>query len=151
MITKKLIEGLIDEHITGTDLFLVKFDVALGNKITVFIDSDTSLDISGCVALSRHIESSLDRDKEDFELSVSSAGLDHPFVSERQFKKYIGKNIDISMKDGKKITGQLLEYKTDSLVVRRELSKKKIKAGEATDLQLETKDIKETKGSISFK
>jgi hypothetical protein len=55
------------------------------------------------------------------------------------------------MKDGKKITGQLLEYKTDSLVVRRELSKKKIKAGEATDLQLETKDIKETKGSISFK
>ena len=78
MITDKLIREWIEEHLSGTDRFLVDLTIKSGNRILVFIDSDTSVLIEHCISLSKFIESHLDRDIEDFELNVSSSGLDHP-------------------------------------------------------------------------
>ena len=75
MIEKSLIEAIANEYLATTDLRLVRVRVSKENDITVFIHrSGAGVCIDDCVALSRHIESKLDRDREDFSLTVSSAG-----------------------------------------------------------------------------
>jgi len=108
MINEKLIRGWIDEHLSGSDCFLVDLTIKSGNRILVFIDSDSSVHIEHCITLSKFIESQLDRDAEDFELNVSSAGLDHPYKLPRQYVKNIGRDVSVSLMDGTKLEGTLV-------------------------------------------
>ena len=75
MITPQTIESIAREYLEGTDLSLVEVTVSEENDIEVIITRETGVSIDDCVALSRHIESRLDRDKEDFSLMVGSAGI----------------------------------------------------------------------------
>lgn len=75
MIRKETIESIANEHLAGTDLRLVEVTVNEENEIEVIITRETGVSIDDCVALSRYIESKLDRDKEDFSLMVGSAGI----------------------------------------------------------------------------
>jgi len=77
--------------------------ISTDNNIKVFIDGDNGVTIKQCVELSRHIENNLDRDKDDFELSVSSAGADHPFLILRQYINNIDQKIRVITLDGKKL------------------------------------------------
>jgi ribosome maturation factor RimP len=153
MISKQKIADLIEEHLVGSDKFLVEFNVSTANKIIVFIDGDHGVTISDCIALSRHIESNLDRETEDFELDVSSAGLDLGLRVKRQYLKNIGKNIDIKLNDNTKITGLLIGVEDDFITIELPLNKKKKKSEIADDLikSIEFKNIKETKVVIIFK
>ena len=153
MISKQKIADLIEEHLVGSDKFLVEFNVSTANKIIVFIDGDHGVTISDCIALSRHIESNLDRETEDFELDVSSAGLDLGLRVKRQYVKNIGKNIDIKLNDNTKITGLLKGVDDDFITIELPLNKKKKKSEIAEDLikSIEFKNIKETKVVIIFK
>lgn len=75
MIEKALVEAIASEYLATTDLTLVKVKVSKENDITVFIRrKGGGVCIDDCVDLSRHIEGKLDRDREDFSLTVSSAG-----------------------------------------------------------------------------
>jgi ribosome maturation factor RimP len=89
MIDKTKINQLIDEVLADSPLFLVDLKVSGRNQILVYLDGDNGVPISSCVQVSRHIESSLDREVEDFELEVSSIGVDKPLVMPRQFKKIL--------------------------------------------------------------
>ena len=89
MILKEDIEKLADEFLYGTDMFIVKLNVGSDNKITIYIDGDNGVTIDDCVGLSRFIENEYDRETEDFELNVSSAGIDQPFINLRQYLKNI--------------------------------------------------------------
>lgn len=126
MITKDQIEKLVDESLSATDIFLVEVKVKAGNKIMVFLDSDTAVCIDDCVRVSRYIESNLDREVEDYELDVSSAGLDHPLRLDRQFQKYLGRDVEVKMADGRKVIGKLLSF--DAEIVEVETMKKKVKS-----------------------
>ena len=75
MIQKQTIEALAQEHLQGTDLSLVEVSVSEDNDIEVIVTRESGVSIDDCVALSRYIESKLDRDKEDFSLMVGSAGI----------------------------------------------------------------------------
>lgn len=76
MIQQKTIETIAREHLQGTALTLVEVTVSEENDIEVIITREGGgVSIDDCVALSRHIESKLDRDKEDFSLMVGSAGI----------------------------------------------------------------------------
>jgi ribosome maturation factor RimP len=75
MILKQTIESIAQEHLQGTDLSLVEVTVSEENDIEVIITREGGVAIDDCVALSRYIESKLDRDKEDFSLMVGSAGV----------------------------------------------------------------------------
>ena len=88
-ILKEKVEQLIAEGVEGTDIFLVKLTVSSSNDINVLLDSDSGLTLSHCRSISRAIESSLDREDEDFSLTVSSAGVGEPLVL-RQYKKNVG-------------------------------------------------------------
>ena len=76
-------------------LYEVITKISADNRISVFIDSLKGININDCAVLSRLLEDQLDREKEDFELTVSSAGLDQPFIVIEQYKKNIGKQIKV--------------------------------------------------------
>ena len=86
MIEKSKITRLTEEHLKNTDRYIVDLQIKSGNIIRLFIDGNDSVNIEECIALSRYLESNLYREIEDFELSVSSAGLDQPF---KVYKQYI--------------------------------------------------------------
>jgi len=152
MIEKKLIEELVSKSIEGTTMFITAMNVKPGNKIMVFIDGDQSVSIEDCVKISRFVESSLDREKEDFELHVSSHGLTSPLTMPRQYVKNIGKEITILMHDGIKISGTIISADETSFVFEKEKNKKTGKAVESAEItKLEYSEIKEVKLKISFK
>ncbi|MCF8229293.1 MAG: ribosome assembly cofactor RimP [Bacteroidales bacterium] len=151
MIEANEIEKIVREKLEGTPFFLVSIKMKPGNVISVYIDGEDEVSIDDCVKLSRHIESFYDRDMEDFELNVSSAGVSHPFTDPRQYKKYLGRNVQVLLKDGRKFKGKLSDYQEDSIKVELELSKKQKKEKMAPVQEFKLSDVKETKGSISFK
>lgn len=107
MVDKSTIESIVSEQLDNEKEFVVDIAVSTGNKILVLIDSDTGITIDRCVAVSRSIEQSLDRDTEDFELEVSSAGLSSPLKVVRQYQKNVGRNLDVLLNSGEKFTGKL--------------------------------------------
>ncbi len=153
MISKKHIKKLTDECLYGTDRFVVAIKVSTDNNIKVFIDGDTGVTIENCVELSRYIESNLDRDDEDFELSVASAGADQPFALLRQYIKNIGNPVQIVDNEGNKIRGILKKADESEIEIYEQLNNKnkKIKKTEFGDLiKISMDNIKETKRIITF-
>ncbi|MBN2637623.1 MAG: ribosome assembly cofactor RimP [Bacteroidales bacterium] len=153
MIDKNQIESLIHEALQNTDRFLVDIKISGDNVIHIIIDSDTAVSIDHCIELSRKVEGSLDREKEDFELNVMSSGLDYPFHLLRQYKKYLGKTIQIVMQNDKKTQGTLIDAEEDHIVLQEEteVKQKKIiikKVGETINIPLS--EIKQAKAVINF-
>jgi ribosome maturation factor RimP len=154
MIKKQTIVDLINEHFSGSDKFLVEVKVAAGNKIEIYIDAPNHITISDCVALSRHVEGSLDREKEDFELQVSSPGATETFKVLQQYKKYVGTKVQTTTVEGKKHQGTLLSADDEKFVIEETRKEKKpIGKGNHTvteQITLTYKSIKETKSVLPF-
>lgn len=148
MITILQIKALFEQWQKDEQVFLVDLTVKPGNKITVLIDRIGGLNITDCVDLSRFIEGNLDREKEDFELSVSSPGADAPFRVLKQYEKNIGRKVKIITKDVQTISGTLL--KTDGSTIEIEPDNSK-KAKVEVPRNLEITNIKEIRVIISFK
>ncbi len=155
MIDKKDIEGIIESFIEEKNAFIVEIKVSSSNKINIEIDSNEGFSISDCVEVSRLIESKLDRDKDDFELEVASAGLSEPFKVNEQYKKNLGKEVETLTNEGIKITG-ILSSVTDggfeieeSKMVKVEGKKKKQNVVEKHSFLFD--QVKATKIIIKFK
>ncbi len=108
MINKELISNLVEESLQNTDMFLVDVKVKPANLIEVYVDADTAVNIDQCVQISRYVESKLDRDAEDFELSVFSWGLSGALKMPRQFSKYMNKDVEVKTKEQGRITGKMI-------------------------------------------
>ncbi len=154
MITVEKIQKLATEKLAEGSNFIVDIAVKTGNKITVLLDNDKGVSISDCVAMSRHIEFNLDRDADDFELTVMSPGLTEPFKILRQYQKNIGKQVDVVTKEGKKLSGKLvnanglgIELETK---VKERVEGKRGKQLIINNINLTFNQIKETKIVISF-
>lgn len=109
MIQKQVIIDLVDQYLleSESESFLVDVTVSRDNQIVVEIDNDEAVDIDECVAISQYIDGHMDRDKEDFELEVGSAGLTSPLKTLRQFAKFEGEQMEVLMRDGRKLVGLL--------------------------------------------
>jgi ribosome maturation factor RimP len=154
MIDKSRITAIVEEHLKDSDLFLVEVKISGRNKIMVFLDGDKGVPISSCVDVSRHIESQLDRDVEDFELEVSSVGVDTPLTMPRQFVKNVGREIIYTDAEGKKVKAKLIEAGNDGITIEKEISKKKKKKKEEVEdpvQKLAFNEVKEVKVQVSFK
>ena len=155
MVIKELIEELIKEYITDNQLFLVDIEISRENDITVTIDSFLGIDIEHCVRISRLIEQGLNRDDEDFSLTVTSAGLDQPFKVPEQYIKFLGKEVDIILKKGTKIKGILSGFENNTAEISTTVmevvpgKKRKVKVERSEKFSLE--EIKATKAHITFK
>ena len=107
MIEKSKVESIVKEYIDGTSIFVVATKVSASNKITVLVDIAKGITIDECVDLHRYIEEHLDREIEDYELQVSSPGLDASFTVLEQYYKNEGKKVEVTDTDGQKYTGVL--------------------------------------------
>lgn len=107
MIDVNTVRQLVEEALQGSDKYLVEATVSKDNQIIVEIDSDSSLSIDDCSELSQFLEKKLDRDVEDYELEVGSAGITSPFRVLRQYQKNIGNEVEVMLKEGGKSTGIL--------------------------------------------
>lgn len=154
MITVEQIKKLVDEKLSGTSNFIVDISVKSGNKITILLDNDAGISIGDCVNMSRHVEFSLDREQEDFELSVMSPGLTEPFKILRQYQKYLNKQVEVVTKEQQKLTGKLLSVNNDGIVLeiksKEKVEGKKSKQLIVNNIPLTFNQIKETKVVIVF-
>lgn len=147
MITEGLITSLVEEKIEGTEMFLVSVRVMPSNRIRVYVDAVNGLNVSDCVAVSRHIEGSLDRDKEDFELEVSSPGATEPYQHPKQYEKNVGRTVKVTTNSGDSVKGKMVSFENDEVTIQPEKKKKKEQAEPVT---IPLTEIKEAKTVISF-
>lgn len=126
MLDENLIIEKVEEFLKDReDLFIVGVKVSKKNEIEVVLDGDNGVKVEDCINLSRFLNKSFDRDKEDFELTVMSSGLGDYFSLPRQYNKSIGENIEVIDKEGEKFEGILSEKRDKSIL----LTTKKDKEG----------------------
>jgi ribosome maturation factor RimP len=151
MISELKVSKLTEEFLREHDTFLVDVVVKRGNQISVFIDGDHGVTIETCRELNHFLNESLDRDTEDYDLTVSSAGADRPLKLPRQYKKNIGKVLDIITSAGEKISGTVLTADEKGIDLEILPVKKQKKAQEIIRMSLQFSDIKSAKEVITFK
>lgn len=116
--TKKvtaLAQTAIDEN---PELFLLDIQFLAGNKIIVFIDGDTGVPLKECIRISRAIEHNLDREEQDFSLEVSSPNISDPITVVRQYKKNINRTLQITLHEGGKLEGKLINVFEDEIEIK---------------------------------
>ena len=113
----KITEILKEYFKKRKDLFLIDFELSLGNKVNVTIDGDNGVTVDDCVQLSRSLENNLDRDSEDFSLEVSSAGANTPLVHRRQYVKNIGRILNLVTCDNEKYEAVLKDVSDQNIIL----------------------------------
>jgi len=129
MIDKRIVEEIVEAFFKSSDNYLVSIEIKPDNTILVEIDNDKAVSIDDCVALSSYIESKLDREKEDFALEVGSSGIGQTFKVRRQYRKYIGKEIEVLLYSGIKHIGILKTVDEDKIIL-------------TVETQIKSKDLK---------
>jgi ribosome maturation factor RimP len=109
VINKETINAICSRQLSETKLYVTGIRISSDNKINVFIDGDEGVSIKDCVTLSRAIEGELNRDREDFSLDVSSHGAATPLAFPRQYKRHVGRDLEILKTDSTKLEGKLLQ------------------------------------------
>ncbi|TFG40844.1 MAG: ribosome assembly cofactor RimP [Bacteroidia bacterium] len=150
MIDRNKIVESVREYIRGTDLFLVAVKVSASNKITVLADRKEGITIDECAFLHRHIEKGIDRETEDFELQVSSPGLDMPFGVLEQYYNNEGQKVSVIDNEGMKYTGILKNVTKGGFDLETEV-KVRGKAKEVKDIPFNFDQIKATKIELTIK
>jgi ribosome maturation factor RimP len=156
---KDVITQEITRHFEGTDLFLVEVNVLPNGKIEIFADGTVNITIDQCAAISRHIEHYLESNGyvgEKYTLEVSSPGMDQPLKTARQYQKHTGKDVDVVLKNGNKITGTLLAFDEEKItlqVIEEKKKKKKTDTEETADApqDFSFEAIKSVKKHFNFK
>ena len=153
MIDTERIREIIDEKLAGTDLFLVGIRQSPSNEIEITID--TSVGIDRCAELSRAVEEAFDRDAEDFELTVMSAGIGQPLTMLRQYRKLIGREVEAVLKDGSKLTAVLKDASAEALTLsyseKVAVEGKKRRVSVERERTIPLAEIKTTREHLRFK
>ena len=142
MISKQTVRQLAEERIKDRDerLFIVELTISASNVIRLELDkTEGNVSIEDCMSVSRNIEHNLDREDADFELHVSSAGLDKPLRVHAQYVKNIGRDLDVKLKSKEKTTGTLIAVDETGIVLM------------VIENKIAFSDINEAKIVISFK
>ncbi|MBN2742860.1 MAG: ribosome assembly cofactor RimP [Marinilabiliaceae bacterium] len=126
---------IIKEQLAADEVYVVDLIVHPGNRIELCLDKKTGVSIDYCVKISRMIDSQFDREVEDFEMEVSSAGIGQPFKVLQQYEKNLNNEVELLTNDGKKMKGQLIEVAADSFTVKVE-SLVKVEGKKRKELQI---------------
>lgn len=154
MIDKNVVKNLVEEWLQDKEYFLVSIEISPDDRIVVEIDHADGVWIEDCVALSKYIEDHLNRDEEDYELEVGSAGLGQPFKVPQQYINFIGKEVEVLDADGKKVKGILKAVEGNDFTVGVEekvkVEGKKRPVKQEVDHVYQMDKVKYTKYIISF-
>jgi ribosome maturation factor RimP len=127
---QKTIEDFVNAQLKGSeDVFLVEVKVIPGNNIKVFLDADNGITIDKCIKINRALYNQIEESdifpNGDFSLEVSSPGVDEPLKLYRQYKKNIGRKIEVTMNDGTKKEGKLTGVNDDEIIIEEKTGQKK--------------------------
>lgn len=152
---RDIVKGIIEKSLAQTsELFLIDLKINSGNQILVTIDGDRSVSLEDCAAISRSVESKLDREEEDFSIQVTSYGVTEPLKFSRQYKKNIGRKLKIKTKDSKKYKAKLTGADEDGIIIEwKQREPKPVGKGKHTvqkNLKLKYDEIKKAKVMITF-
>ena len=155
MIDKNVVKKLVEEWLEDKEYFLVDIQLSPDSRIVIEIDHADGVWIEDCVELSKFIEEHLSRDEEDYELEVGSAGLGQPFKVPQQYINFIGKEVEVLDKEGRKLKGILKSVEGDDFVVsvneKVQVEGKKRPVKMDVDHAYNMNEVKYTKYIISFK
>ena len=155
MIDKNVVKKLVEEWLEDKEYFLVDTQPSPDSRIVIEIDHADGVWIEDCVELSKFIEEHLSRDEEDYELEVGSAGLGQPFKVPQQYINFIGKEVEVLDKEGRKVKGILKSVEGDDFVVsineKVQVEGKKRPVKMDVDHAYNMNEVKYTKYIISFK
>ncbi|MGK6353335.1 ribosome assembly cofactor RimP [Parapedobacter sp. DT-150] len=148
------VSALVEEKIADReDLFLVSVKMHPSGKLEVLVDGDNGINIKDCAEISRHVGFRLeeaDAIGHAYRLEVSSPGIDAPLTSIRQYRKNLGRNVQVTLQDGAVKEGQLQEVAEAYMSISEKIKEKGKKAVER-QLTIPFENIKTTKVLISFK
>ncbi len=135
-------------------IFLVDLKISADKSIQIILDGDEEVNVKDCINISRAIEGSLDREEEDFSLEVASAGVGSPLRFPRQYRKNLGRNLEVVSKEGLKFEGALVNVEEDRIELEwKEREPKPIGKGKVTVTKNKTilfDEINQTKVLIKF-
>ena len=151
MISKERVEKLALEKIIELNYFLVDIKINSNNEINVYFDNEEGVLIPDILKVSRHIEENMDRDIEDYQLTVCSPGIDKAFIVKEQYQKNIGRDVKIKTTESDVKKGKLISYSDEEVVIETSKKKKKKKELLIEELTIPLDKIKETKLIIKFK
>lgn len=152
---KKTIEDLLQNALDErSDLFLIDFSLSGENAIKIIIDGDNGVLVEDCMFVSRAIEHNIDREEYDFSLEVLSSGAAKPLTLPRQYKKHIGRNLEVKTLDSQNFEGELTEVNEQGVVLKwKTREPKPVGKGKVTvakEANVTFKNIKEAKVKIKF-
>lgn len=151
---KDKLEELVEEKLSNEpQYFLVDVKVLPSKKIEVFIDGDKGIKIEKCAEVSRYLEAYLDEEQplgEKYVLEVSSPGMSNPLKVLRQYKRRIGREVEVVMKDGRKLEGILKDADDHKIKVEEILFGKKKKEIGRKEHEISFNDFKTTKLKLNF-
>ena len=120
MIDAKRVIEIAEQHLEGSDMFVVECKCTPMGEIELLVDSDTAVKLEDCAALNRAIEAELDREVEDYSLMVASAGIGSELKLLRQYQKIIGSSVEVLLKDGGKILAKLCKADNEGVEISYE-------------------------------
>ena len=152
---KKTVEDLLQNALNERqDLFLIDFSLSGDNAIKIVIDGDNGVLVEDCMFISRAIEHNIDRDEHDFSLEVLSSGATTPLTLPRQFKKHIGRDLEVITLDSQNLEGKLTEVNDKEVVLKwktrepKPVGKGKVTVSKEANVAFD--NIKEAKVKIKF-
>lgn len=146
MIDKFKVLDIVKDVLEGSDKYLINMKITPDNRIFVDLDGDNGINIDDCIEVSRAIENSLNRDEEDFELNVSSAGADSPLKMPRQYRRHVGRELSVEPFEGAKVEGILTEAGDSQFTIKTKGSKKE----PSKELTFAYEDVKTARVIIRF-
>ena len=157
MVERK-IEELLKEKFKEeefSDCFVVEIQQN-NSKVSVFVDSDSNITFEKCRKLSRYLETFIDENKwlgEKYTLDVSSPGIERPLKFLRQYQKNIGRKLEVTPKEEKKITGTLVEADEEGILIeeKKRVKEGKKKVSKVIQTKLAFDEIRKAVVKISFK
>ena len=154
MIDKNEVKRIVDEWLVDKDYFLTDLTISTDNCIVIEIDHAQGVWIDDCVTLSRFVENALNREQEDFELEVGSAGIGQPFKVQQQYLNHVGDEVEILLFTGEKHKGMLTAANETGITLTTQEKRKEEgeKRPKLRDVVYEWKHeaIKQTKLVIHF-
>ena len=151
---QKEVEKLLNEALAEKPhLFLIDLSITGANQIRVIIDGDNGVSVQDCMDVSSAIEHNLDREEQDFSLEVLSAGVSEPLTMVRQYKKNVGRSLQLTTENDT-IEGELTEVTEDAVTLKwKAREPKPVGKGKVTvkkEATVPYNDIVEAKVMIKF-
>jgi ribosome maturation factor RimP len=154
MTDKQHIQSLIEQHIAGTDQFLV--DIKLSpSRLAVSLDKPAGITLDECTSLTRFLLDQLEPTGflETHDVEVGSPGMDTPLVVPQQYLRRIGREMKVRTIEGQEMTAVLQSANPEGVVFKETVTRRENKKKVTSEVMhtLTYDQIREAKLVLNFK